>query len=206
MAGVKSWFLPAVAGALGLAAVAFAACGGNNADPNAGKGTRITDPEKVPSSTPIQNPMLYKIQGDTISTTGGVATVSPGAGGSAATPGSATRRHKVVSGDTCASIAAQYGVTVDALIRSNARIDAGCTNLSIGDDLRIPGPPTPTGGGVSSGTATPKPSGRTYTVQSGDTCDAIARNQGVDVQKLIAANGLDANCTRLQIGQVLQIP
>jgi LysM repeat protein len=79
-------------------------------------------------------------------------------------------------------------------------------NLRAGDILRIPTPATPVTTTVSGG-ATPKPgAGKEYKVQANDTCDAIAKSYGVSVADLIARNGLDANCQKLQIGQVLKIP
>ncbi len=54
-------------------------------------------------------------------------------------------------------------------------------------------------------TPTPKPTVRTYRVQSGDTLSSIAQRFGVSLQALIAANNLpDPN--NLSIGQVLIIP
>ncbi|MBI2765350.1 MAG: LysM peptidoglycan-binding domain-containing protein [Chloroflexi bacterium] len=202
---IRTWRLAMIAAAL-AAGLALAACGGGGSSDNgAGKGQRITDPAKVPSSTPIQNPKLYRITDDVITTSGGTTGTA-----TAGTPGTATssggRTYTVVSGDTCGKIATQFGVTVEALIKANSRIDAGCTNLGTGDTLRIPAAPTPAAGTAVAGSGTAKPGGRTYTVQSGDSCDAIARSQGVDLQKLIAANGLDANCQKLMPGQVLKLP
>lgn len=188
------------------AAALTAGCGGGAADKTAGKGERITDPARVPSATPMQNPVIYTIKGDTISTTGGSATVVTGN----ASPTAGIRSYVVVSGDTCSTIATKFGVTVEALIRNNRSINETCSNLAVGDQLRIPGATpvanTPIPGQTARPGATGASSGRTYTVRPGDTCSAIAQNQGVDVQRLIAANNLDANCTRLQVGQVLNIP
>jgi LysM repeat protein len=117
----------------------------------------------------------------------------------------------VESGDTCGAIADAHGITVAELIAANrAIINADCTNLGVGDELKIPasGAATPTqrttGGGVA--TATPRAGSRTYTVESGDTCSDIAASYGVSAGDLIALNDLDAGCTELQPGQVLKIP
>ncbi|MBI5949227.1 MAG: LysM peptidoglycan-binding domain-containing protein [Chloroflexi bacterium] len=192
----------------GMVAFALAACGGGGGDePGSGKGARVTDPAVVPSSTPIQNPVVYQIRGDTVSTTGAVGTTTPvttggGAGG--------TQKYTVVSGDTCGAIAAKYGITAADLLKVNRTIDAGCTNLHAGDILTIPAPAsgatTTTNG--SGPTATPRPGGaKTYKVQSGDTCGAIAASYGVDLAKLLAANPtINANCTNLAAGQTVNIP
>ncbi|MFN8508282.1 MAG: LysM peptidoglycan-binding domain-containing protein [Dehalococcoidia bacterium] len=192
--------------ATGMVAFVAGACGGGGDDGTQGGGTRITDPAKVASSTPIQNPLLYQIKGDTVSTSGGAtATVQPGTNAGGATPTrTGAQTYKVVAGDTCSTIATKFNVSVDALLRANTRINADCSNLTVDDQLRIPSAPTTVP--VVGGSATAKPSGKTYKVVSGDTCDSIARANGVDVGKLISLNGLDANCTRLQIGQTLNLP
>ncbi len=180
----------------------LAACGGGEETPG-GDGIPVTDPARVRTATPLQNATLYHIQGDVVSTSGGIATVTPVSGG-----GASGRNHTVVSGDTCGGIAAKYGITLEELRRVNRTIDTNCTNLNVGDILRIPGAGTPTAGGGSGtlATATPRPgSGRTYTVKSGDTCADVAASYAVTVAALISANGLTQNCD-LQIGQVLRIP
>jgi LysM repeat protein len=182
---------------------AFAACGGDGTDKDAGKGTRITDPAKVPSSTPIQNPVLYQITGDEVTLSGGPSAKITPTGG---TPTSSTT-HTVVSGDLCSTIAARYGITLDELLKANRNTD--CAKLQIGDQLKIPAKagttPAP-GGGTGGASPTPRASGKTYTVKQGDTCADIAGSYGVKTADLIAKNGLDASCTNLKIGQVLQIP
>ncbi len=178
-----------------------AACGGGGA--SKGSSARVTDPAKVPSSTPIgQGATLYRIQGDTVSVAGGTPSALPS--GIAGTPVPAAT-YTVKSGDTCSGIATQFKITLDDLLKNNRTIDAGCTNLHAGDTLRIPAS-TPTGGSTTLGSGpTPRPTGKSYTVASGDTCDAIARSYGVDLQKLVAANS-NIDCSRLQIGQVVNIP
>jgi LysM repeat protein len=171
-------------------ALLLAAC--NGGDNGAGTGSRITDPALVPTSTPIQQPVTFRIQNDEIQVNAGTGTT-----GGAAAP----RTHTVAPGETCAEIAAQYGITVEALIRANRTINADCTNLRAGENVRIPAPPT-----AASGTPTPTGRGQTYQVQPGDTCSDIAANFGVSVEQLISLNGLDPGCRDLQPGDVLQIP
>lgn len=184
---------------------AAVACGGGSGDSTAGKSQRITDPAKVPSSTPAQNPTLYQITGDQVILSGGQsAKITP----TGPTPATA-QTHVVKSGDLCGTIAALYGITVDDLQKANRTME--CSALRIGDQLKIPAKaavPTAAGGATGGLTSNPtvKPSGRTYTVKQGDTCADIASNQGVKTADLIAKNGLDANCLNLKIGQILQIP
>ncbi|MCK9521015.1 MAG: LysM peptidoglycan-binding domain-containing protein, partial [Dehalococcoidia bacterium] len=88
-----------------LAGVILVACGGGGGEEAGdGPGQRITDPALVPTSTPMQDPVLYKISNDTITTEGGAsATVAPG---TAATPRAGRKTYTVESGDTCSGIAA----------------------------------------------------------------------------------------------------
>jgi LysM repeat protein len=55
-----------------------------------------------------------------------------------AVPG-ARRTYKVAAGDTLAKIAAQYGTTIDAIMRANNITDRGRI-LRVGEDLVIPAP------------------------------------------------------------------
>lgn len=190
--------LALVAGGLALAA---AACGGGG-DGGGGTGSRITDPGRVATATPLQadKAITYQIKDGIVSSPAGSGTVTGGSG----TPAAGTpQSHTVASGDTCAGIATRYNISLDELLRANRFIDANCTNLRVGDTLRIPG---------STVQPTPRPNttpgasgGRTYTVQQGDTCAAIAASYGVDVNALVSLNGL-GDCTGLKIGQVLRIP
>lgn len=62
-------------------------------------------------------------------------------------------------------------------------------------------------GGSSGGGSdpTPTPSGKTYTVRSGDTLSAIAKRFGTTVQAIAQLNGIkDVN--KIYVGQVLRIP
>lgn len=201
--------LPFVILALGLFLGVLAASCGGGGDNTAGKGERVTDPARVYTSTPIQNPVLYQIRQDgQVQTSGGAAagtvttgTQTPGANGK-------TQTYTVASGDTCSAIAAKFGISFDELKKANRSIDDGCTNLHAGDSLKIPAAPTAVAtntGGLNTG-ATPKSSGKTYTVLSGNTCSGIAQSYNVKVEDLISLNGLDPNCQNLKVGQVLKIP
>ncbi len=46
----------------------------------------------------------------------------------------------------------------------------------------------------------------TYKVRKGDNLGKIARNHGVTIAALQAANGMSASQTRIDVGQVLKIP
>ena len=109
-------------------------------------------------------------------------------------------------GDWLNKIAAQFGVTSQALIAANPGINPNY--ITPGQVLNIPG-------GSSSG-QTPAPAvtpvanppasnPSTYTVQRGDWIYALARRFGVSVAALVGANpGINPNL--LYPGQVLRIP
>ncbi|GIW19289.1 MAG: hypothetical protein KatS3mg064_2446 [Tepidiforma sp.] len=213
---LSSRLIAFLTGAALLAGLAAAACGGGG-QPESAAGERITDPARVPTATPMQNPVLYRIQGNQVILEGGSqAAITPVGGTATATP---RKTYTVKAGDTCSAIAAAEGISLDALIRANP---AACDNLRVGDSLIIPAPtPTPvtgTAGGLTSNpTVRPTPtvprssggssgsSGKVYVVKPGDTCADIAASYGVTVQQLIAANGLTADCL-LQVGQEVKIP
>lgn len=101
-------------------------------------------------------------------------------------------RHTVVAGDTLSGIAYLYGVTVDVITEVNGIADPNV--IFPGEELEIPGL-------GHQETA----SGRTYTVQPGDTLSGIASQHGVSVADLQAANGL-ADADLIFPAQTLTIP
>lgn len=196
----------AAAAALAIFGALAVACGGGTTTKDAGNGQRITDPARVPSSTPIQNPVLYTIRNDgRVDSSGGPPmTVSPN-GTQTSSP---AKTYVVKNGDTCGAIASQNGITYDELKKANRTIDDGCTNIHAGDTLKIPATvASPTSSTVTTGgSSTTKPSGKTYTVAGGDSCSSIAASYGVPVAQLISLNGIDSDCRNLKIGQVVKIP
>jgi LysM repeat protein len=161
----------------------------------------------VPSSTPIgKDAATFQIS------EAGIVAPDGAAGSPLAAPPTpaGARTYTVKAGDTCSAIAAQFDIPVADLMRNNRTIDEGCTNLHDGDQLRIPGAQaaatsTPAGGAAPAETARAG-NNQTYTVVSGDNCDSIARSLGIDAEKLIQANSLDAACQELRPGQVLRVP
>jgi len=116
-------------------------------------------------------------------------------GGSLATASTATADVVVVveAGDSLSEIAAEYGVTVSALMTANGITDPD--RLFMGQELVVPG--------VGPGTTTLPP--LVVVVQSGDSLSGIAADYGVTVAALVAANGID-DPDRVHPGQELVIP
>jgi LysM repeat protein len=114
--------------------------------------------------------------------------------------------HKVLSGQTLSMIAAQYGVTNDAIAAANNIQDRN--NLQVGQELSIP-KPQPSAAGTPGAPVTTVPAApaapRKYTVEGGDTMSGIAERFGVSTASILKANGLD-DADSLKIGQELVIP
>lgn len=118
------------------------------------------------------------------------------------------REYTVQSGDTCVSIAAFFGVSVQSIVTENG-LSASCNNLFIGQTLKIPWP-TPTV--TPPPTNTPEPAEATrqacervnYIVQENDTLSSIAANYAVSMEAIKEWNGLTTD--NVFLGQTLVIP
>ena len=126
-------------------------------------------------------------------------------------------RHRVRRGETLSAIARRHGVSVAAIKQANQMKGSV---IHPGTTLVIPR------GGASASTAVAAtarpevatqvaerppatipatPQTRVHTIKSGDTLWGVARQHGVTVPALAAANGLTTN-SRLTVGTRLQIP
>jgi membrane-bound lytic murein transglycosylase D len=129
------------------------------------------------------------------------------------------REHKVQRGDTLSKIAAEYRVSLAALMAAN-----GMTNRSmirVGQTIRLPSdgvtaPPDATlvraeAPAAAPAAAAPAPTlaatsaDGIYVVRRGDSIERIATRLGVDAQALLAANDI-RNRNVIQVGQQLIIP
>ncbi len=120
--------------------------------------------------------------------------IIPGSGG----PTTSAPQHVVQRGETLASIARRYGVSLWGLARAN-----GISNPSLiyaGQVLIITEAAEPIATPASGGGAT-----ITYTVQRGDTLLKIALRYGTTVSTLMRLNGI-GNMDRIYAGQQLIIP
>jgi membrane-bound lytic murein transglycosylase D len=126
-------------------------------------------------------------------------------------------QHRVRRGDTLSQIAAEYHVSLAALMRVNGL--SGRDVIRVGQLINLPqdargGAPSPTL--LASNDAEPEaappvssavPAGApgTYTVRNGDSIERIAKRLGVDQQQLLAANSItDRN--KIIAGQTLLVP
>ncbi len=117
--------------------------------------------------------------------------------------------HTVQQGETCVSIANDYGISLDVIQSLNPEKCAPGALLHPGDPLLLPAfTPTP-GPAPTTGPGTPTGEAECpilHVVQSGETALGIAEMYpGITLQILEQANGGE-DLTDLQVNQVLQIP
>ncbi len=119
--------------------------------------------------------------------------------------------HTVQSGETLSGIAAQYRVSLVALVRMN-----GLNNrnfIRVGQVLTLPttgaaaAPAAVLAAGAPAGgdAAVAAASSGEYIVRRGDSIDRIARTLGVDQAELLGLNGV-SNRNLIYPGQVLRVP
>jgi membrane-bound lytic murein transglycosylase D len=126
-------------------------------------------------------------------------------------------QHRVRRGDTLSQIAAEYRVSLTALMRVNGL--GGRDLIRVGQMISLPrgadGAPPPASVALAAAAITPPVSaaspapptagGSTYVVRSGDSVARIATRLGVNVDELLAANAIgDRNL--IHPGQTLLIP
>jgi membrane-bound lytic murein transglycosylase D len=125
------------------------------------------------------------------------------------------REHRVRRGDTLSHIAAEYRISLAALMRVN-----GMTNgsvIRVGQTILLPfdGPTAPPDATLVRAPAAAAPAPTpvlastsaegVYVVRRGDSIERIAGSLGVDTQALVAANDI-RNRNLIQVGQQLIIP
>ena len=111
----------------------------------------------------------------------------------------------VVKGDTLATIAKAHGISTKSLEAANPGVVP--TKLKIGQKLVIPASTSAVSAPTAAGTApTMDASGaQTYKVKSGDTLSKIAKELGVGLKSLEAANPT-VDPAHIKVGQVLKVP
>jgi LysM repeat protein len=126
------------------------------------------------------------------------AATSASGGGTATQVTGQGNVYKVKLGDTLGSIAKQFGVTADAIIRSNSLANPDV--LMVGQELKIP---------RQEAASTQGGSGQTtegaYVVAKGDTLSLIAKRFGISLAELQKLNGI-TNPDQIAVGQKLRVP
>jgi LysM repeat protein len=102
-------------------------------------------------------------------------------------------------GDSMSAIAQRHGVSLQDLIAANPQV-RDPNQIRVGQELRLPG------NAAVNEEARAAPSGRTYTVRSGDTMNAIAARHGVGVADLMAVNPRIRSANSIRSGQLINLP
>ena len=124
-----------------------------------------------------------------------------------ATP-AATKEYTVTKGDYFAKIAKSFGVSVAAIEKANPGIDP--RKLKVGQIVQVPAAATAktslagTGAGVAEPASAEAGKTISYTVKPRDTLTKIAKDHGITVKALRAANNLKTD--QLHVGQKLKLP
>lgn len=150
----------------------------------------------------------------------GTATSATSAAPSPTQPGtvsSCTAFHKVVSGDTCATIESDAGISAAQFAAWNTGINSDCSNIYLDYYVCIAGPAvtgatstsaSATATSTTSGSAIPSPtqpgtvSSCTgfHKVVSGDSCGAIESAAGISAAQFAAWNtGIDSDCSNIYL-------
>jgi len=116
--------------------------------------------------------------------------------------------YRIRTGDTLFELALDNDISLEALLTANGLTEDDVYTIQPGDDIIIPDPNAPTEP-TATATSTPTlaPEGVTYTVRAGDTLMEIGLRFGVNIQRVLDANGLTLTQARsLRPGQELIIP
>jgi membrane-bound lytic murein transglycosylase D len=118
--------------------------------------------------------------------------------------------HRVARGETLSQIAAQYGVSVNAIVQANGLRSAH--TIHPGQVLHLPNGAIATpDAAVAVASAAPAPAAPAttadghYVVRRGDSLSRIAARFGIDARELAQRNGI-TDARLLQIGQRLELP
>ena len=107
----------------------------------------------------------------------------------------------VQPGDTLASIANQYNISVESLMAFN---DLTTTTLHPGDTLKVPY--IEARGGAAETAPNPPPGFRLHILQSGETMSSLAAQFGLSIAAIVGANPDISSLDRLPAGMELLIP
>src|SRR5699024_10182478 len=131
------------------------------------------------------------------------STVETAAADSSEVSNSATGSYKVKTGDTLSGIAAKHDVSVATLQNTN-RLNGD--DIVAGQSLQLSGSSDAAADSSSDNTTSSEPAqASSYTVKSGDTLSGIAARNGLSLNELLAANGMQSSSEIIQAGQTLNL-
>ncbi|MCL4371178.1 MAG: LysM peptidoglycan-binding domain-containing protein [Chloroflexi bacterium] len=154
----------------------------------------------------IANPdLLFVGQQIVITGTAGLpATPSPAVASAAPTAAGRVQdptTYTLEEGDTLRSVAAKFGVSVEAVARANGIDDPD--SIQVGRRIDIPAPTADAGPAPEAPAAAAQAT--TYTIEPGDTLKDIAARFGMTLEALLKANKLELP-DAIEIGQKIAIP
>ena len=159
---------------------------------------RELNPHYLRELTPPKRTAVVRLPGGTGASTGKALEALPASERLGSFP------HRAKSGETLASLAKKYGVTLAAIRTSNAEFAARGPRK--GDVVRIPGDARLKGWVAENrrvNTSEPISGGVSHRVRRGETLGGIAKRYRVTVSQLRSWNGLRSN--KLRVGQVLRL-
>ncbi|MEO6571973.1 MAG: LysM peptidoglycan-binding domain-containing protein [Ilumatobacteraceae bacterium] len=198
-----------VVAAFGLGPLLLAAgCGGTGSD--------SSDALLVP----VQSSSYVTIEAATTSTTTIPVVVGDIAAGEVSP---VQQEYTVVSNDSVSKIAGLYNITMDVLVNFNAWPEGTSHSLQVGDKVLIPpnaivpgtatndttAPATDGGGETATPTVTSAPAAGTacqHTVVENDNPTRVAKQYGITVDELAAANNGNPAYSNFLLGSKLNIP
>jgi LysM repeat protein len=122
-----------------------------------------------------------------------------------ATETAGASEHVIVKGDTFATLAKKYGVSVKSIQNANPNLNP--SRLRIGDKVKIPAKASTsstTSGAASLSGSSGATSPDVYVVKSGDTLGKIAKANGTTTREIQRLNNLST--TQIKVGQKLKLP
>ncbi len=166
--------------------------------------TRSVTPAVTPTGRSVAASIITATA--TLTTPARVALALPTPTPIALTPTATPNVYRIRAGDTLFELALDNDISLETLLAANSLTEDDVYTIQPGDDIIIPDPNAPL---EPTATATPTlaPEGVTYTVRAGDTLMAIGLRFGVNIQRILDANGLTLTQARsLRPGQELIIP
>jgi LysM repeat protein len=112
--------------------------------------------------------------------------------------------YRVKLGDTLGGITNRFGMSLSQLLNYNPQLRSRPNLIYVGETINLGGSST---NSVSNSTpASPPPSGRTYTVRSGDTLGGIAIRHGLSLSTILAYNPhLASRPNSINVGEQINV-
>lgn len=167
----------------------------------------VPPPQTTAATTPIASPNASTATPTTYSlieptATPTTETPTPVSGPSTPAPSPTPLIHVIKSGETLLEIAAQYGASLDSIMKANGLDENAARRLRVGQEIIIPAT-NAVGGQLPQPTVRPRRV--IHRVQAGDTLISISAQYDADMRDIMAANP-DINPDLIYVGQEIVVP